>query len=146
MPPTNSWSKKTSKSVSEAPSPGWMPMMVPRRPKGTEYPIFTTTTRSSISKVEPESGSRVPWFGRGWGNKPFFFFFYTVFSLCVCRWCIQSIWLCISGRDFMCCHTETEAACQICCLTHSQHTDTRPTSPSTAPIMPPKSVNTVTIR
>ena len=36
----------------------------------------------------------------------------------------------------MCCHTETEDADQTCYLTQSQHTDTRPTIPSTDPITP----------
>ena len=36
-----------------------------------------------------------------------------------------------------CCHTETEAANQACCLIRSRHlTDTEPTSPSTDPLTP----------
>ena len=35
-----------------------------------------------------------------------------------------------------CCHTEIEVADQTCCLTQSQYTDTRSTSPSTDPITP----------
>ena len=46
---------------------------------------------------------------------------------------------CISGTDlhnFMCCHTEIEAADQTFHLTQSQYTDTGPTSPSADPITP----------
>ena len=42
----------------------------------------------------------------------------------------------ICTDNFMCCHTEMEAADQIFHLTHSQYTDTRPTSPSADPITP----------
>ena len=35
-----------------------------------------------------------------------------------------------------CCYTETEVADQTFCLTQSQYTDTRPTSPSADPILP----------
>ena len=42
----------------------------------------------------------------------------------------------ICSDDFRCCHTETEAADQTFYLIQSQYTGTRPTSPSTDPIMP----------
>ena len=40
------------------------------------------------------------------------------------------------SASFTNCHTETEVADQTFYLTQSQNTDTRPTSPSTDPIMP----------
>ena len=47
---------------------------------------------------------------------------------------------CISGTicsdNFTCCHTEIEVADQTFYLTHSQYTDTGPTSPSADPITP----------
>ena len=42
----------------------------------------------------------------------------------------------ICSDNFTCCHTEIEVADQTFYLTQSQYTDTRPTSPSTDPIMP----------
>ena len=42
----------------------------------------------------------------------------------------------ICSDNFMCCHTEIEVADQTFYLTRSHHTDTRPTSPSTDPIIP----------
>ena len=42
----------------------------------------------------------------------------------------------ICSDNFTCCHTETEVADQTFHLTQSQYNDTRPTSPSTDPIMP----------
>ena len=42
----------------------------------------------------------------------------------------------ICSDNFTCCHTEIEAADQTFYLTKSQYTDTRPTIPSTDPIMP----------
>ena len=42
----------------------------------------------------------------------------------------------ICSDKFTCCHTEIEVAGQTVYLTQSQYTDTRPTSPSTDPIMP----------
>ena len=43
-------------------------------------------------------------------------------------------WICTN--NFTCCHTETEVADQTYYITHSQYTDTGPTSPSADPIMP----------
>ena len=43
-------------------------------------------------------------------------------------------WIC--PDNFMCCHTEIEAAYQTFHLTQSQYTDTGPTSSNTDPIMP----------
>ena len=43
-------------------------------------------------------------------------------------------WIC--SDNFTCCHTEIETTDQTVYLTQSQYTDTRPTSPSTDPIMP----------
>ena len=40
----------------------------------------------------------------------------------------------ICTDNVTCCHTETEIADQTFCLTHSQYTDTGPTSPSADPI------------
>ena len=42
----------------------------------------------------------------------------------------------ICSDNFMCCHTEIEVADPTFYLTHSQYTDTGPTSPSAHPIMP----------
>ena len=42
----------------------------------------------------------------------------------------------ICSENFMYCHTEIEVADQTFHLTHSQYTDTGPTSPSTDPITP----------
>ena len=42
----------------------------------------------------------------------------------------------ICTDNFMCCHTETEAANQTFHLTQSQYTDTGTTSPSADPITP----------
>ena len=42
----------------------------------------------------------------------------------------------ICTDNFMCCHTEIEAADQTFPLTQSQYTDTGPTSPSADPITP----------
>ena len=42
----------------------------------------------------------------------------------------------ICSDNFMCCHTEIEAADQTFYLTQSQYTDTGPTSPSADPITP----------
>ena len=42
----------------------------------------------------------------------------------------------ICSDNFMCCHTEIEAADKTCHLTQSQYSDTGPTSPSTDPITP----------
>ena len=42
----------------------------------------------------------------------------------------------ICSDNFTCCHTEIEAADQTFYLTHSQYTDTGPTSPSADPISP----------
>ena len=42
----------------------------------------------------------------------------------------------ISSDNFTCCHTEIEVADQAFCLTQSQYTDTRLTSPSADPITP----------
>ena len=42
----------------------------------------------------------------------------------------------ICSDNFTCCHTEIGVADQIFCLTQSQYTDTRPTSPSADPIAP----------
>ena len=42
----------------------------------------------------------------------------------------------ICSDNFMCCHTEIEAADQTFYLTQSQYTDTGPTSPSSDPITP----------
>ena len=41
-----------------------------------------------------------------------------------------------SSDNFTCCHTEREVADQTFHLTQSQHTDTKPTSPSAGPITP----------
>ena len=41
----------------------------------------------------------------------------------------------ICSDKYTCCYTETEVADQTCYLTQSQHTDTRPTSPSADPII-----------
>ena len=63
-------------------------------------------------------------------------------SLCLLVGCLTSQrHACVSqGRicsdNFMCCHTEIEAADQTFYLTQLQYTDTRPTSPSTDPMMP----------
>ena len=42
----------------------------------------------------------------------------------------------ICSHNFTCCHTETEAAAPTVHLTQSQHTDARPTAPSTDPVTP----------
>ena len=42
----------------------------------------------------------------------------------------------ICSDNFMCCHTEIEVADQTFYLTHSQYTDTGPTSPSADPTTP----------
>ena len=42
----------------------------------------------------------------------------------------------ICAENFTCCHTETEAADPTFYLTHSQYTDTEPTSPSADPMTP----------
>ena len=42
----------------------------------------------------------------------------------------------ICSDNFMCCHTEIEVADQTFYLTHSEYTDTGPTSPSADPITP----------
>ena len=42
----------------------------------------------------------------------------------------------ICSDMFPCCHTETEVADKMFCLTQSQYTDTGPTSPSADPIVP----------
>ena len=42
----------------------------------------------------------------------------------------------ICSDNFTCCHTEIEVADQTFYLTHSQYTDTGPTSPSADPITP----------
>ena len=42
----------------------------------------------------------------------------------------------VCSDNFKCCHTETDVADQTFHLTHSQYTDTGPTSPSTDPIIP----------
>ena len=55
-----------------------------------------------------------------------------------CYWLVayrlSNMLVCVWGGsargNWTCCHTETEVADQTCCLTHSQYTDTGPTSPS----------------
>ena len=42
----------------------------------------------------------------------------------------------ICSQNFTCCHTDIEVADPTFYLTHSQYTDTRPTSPSADPITP----------
>ena len=60
-------------------------------------------------------------------------------NVVVCLTCQQHAsvsqgWIC--SDNFTCCHTEIEVADQTFHLTHSQYTDTRPTSPRTGPVRP----------
>ena len=43
---------------------------------------------------------------------------------------------CVCLDSCMCCHTEAEVTHRTCCLSHSQYTDTRPTSRSADPVTP----------
>ena len=52
-------------------------------------------------------------------------------------------WIC--SDNFMCCHTQIEVADPTFHLTQSQYTDTKPTSPSTDPVMPGRVANWVPI-